>query len=224
MADLNGDEADETVRRGTLPRWDPVVRTVHWGVALVIVLNGFVTEGGENVHVALGLTALTLLGLRIVWGFVGPENARFAAFPPSVARVSTHLSEIFGGRRRGRRSHDGLGSLMAYALWACLAGVTLTGATMEFGPPAPAAAEAQEIEREEAEEREEGEEDREREEGEGGETETEHWLEETHETLATLLLVLAGVHVAGVTFESMRLRRNLVKPMIDGERPEPVED
>ncbi len=42
--------------------------------------------------------------------------------------------------------------------------------------------------------------------------------EERHETLATLILVLAGLHVAGVLVESLRHRENLVLSMLTGTK------
>ncbi len=48
-----------------------------------------------------------------------------------------------------------------------------------------------------------------------------HWLEEVHEALATLVLVLAGIHVAGVIAASLFHRENLIRAMITGKkRPE----
>jgi cytochrome b len=44
------------------------------------------------------------------------------------------------------------------------------------------------------------------------------WVEETHEVLANLLLLLAGIHVAGVVVESLRHRENLVAAMWHGDK------
>lgn len=43
-------------------------------------------------------------------------------------------------------------------------------------------------------------------------------LEEIHEVMATLLLVLAGLHVAGVLLHQLRHRDGLIRGMIDGKK------
>jgi cytochrome b len=197
------------------PAWDPVVRIVHWGVAAAIVLNGLLTEGGETLHVWIGWAAVAMLALRLLWGLIGPEEARFSAFPPSLSAAREHIDDIRAGRRRPTRSHNPLGALMVYALWGMLAVTTATGIAME-GAPFPETAslgvtgtQADEhggAEREDHDEREEDE---------------NEVLEEVHEAAANILLILAALHVAGVAFESRRFGVDLVRPMIDGRRREP---
>lgn len=51
----------------------------------------------------------------------------------------------------------------------------------------------------------------------------EEWVEEVHELLANLLLMLVGLHVAGVVLASLRHRESLVKSMITGRKRGPGE-
>lgn len=44
------------------------------------------------------------------------------------------------------------------------------------------------------------------------------WVEVLHKTVANLALALAGLHVAGVIFSSLRHKENLVKAMITGRK------
>lgn len=46
----------------------------------------------------------------------------------------------------------------------------------------------------------------------------EEWLEEVHEAAASGLLILAGLHVAGVILSSWQHGENLVRAMIDGRK------
>ncbi|MCI3133294.1 cytochrome b/b6 domain-containing protein [Phenylobacterium aquaticum] len=190
-------------------RWDPLVRLTHWGVAAAIVVNGLITEEGSQWHVWVGLAAGALLALRLAWGLIGPPEARFTAFPPSPAAAVRHVRDILAGRRTSHRSHNPLGALMVYAVWATLAVVVGTGVAMTGFPPAPRAHEAGEVAgRPEANR-----------EAEGGEEEHEgedEGIGEIHEVAANLLFVLAAVHLAGVAFETRRSGRQVVTAMLGG--------
>jgi cytochrome b len=179
--------------------WDPVVRITHWSIAAAVLLNGMLTEGGALVHVWIGYAAFAMLGLRLAWGLVGPEEARFAAFPPSLRAARTHASDLLAGRRRAYRSHDPLGSLMVYALWGTLTLVVATGVAMQADPFPDGEARASLTQYWQDDD--EGE--------EGAEV-----LEDVHEAAANLLLVLAALHVAGVAVESRRGNGGLVRAML----------
>lgn len=214
------DAAKTTTVRG----WDPLVKLTHWGIALAVLVNGVVTEEGSDWHVWVGTGMAALLMVRLLWGFIGPREARFSAFPPSPRLAGDHLADIMAGRKRAHASHNGLGALMAYALWATLAVVAVTGLAMSgvpgtasalveapmvpavTAPLAPVAAEADE-------EGEEGEEGKGADGGEGPE-----WIEEVHEVAANLLFVLAVLHIGGVLFETRRSGPAVIRRMTGGVR------
>lgn len=45
------------------------------------------------------------------------------------------------------------------------------------------------------------------------------WLEEVHEILATVMLVVVGMHVVGVIFSSLKHHENLIASMFTGYKP-----
>ena len=191
-----------------LPSWDPLLRLAHWGIAVVVIANYAFTKEGGSVHIALGWAGMALLLLRLIWGFVGPREARFASFPPNPMAALRHLGGLLRGKAPQYPSHNPAGALMAYALWACLAVLMLTGLGMSgLSPFAQADLEAAVAE---------GdwsvlvEEDGDAE----GESPYGDVLEEVHEVAANLILILAVLHVAGVAVESRALRRNLLAPML----------
>jgi len=191
-----------------LPHWDPLLRLAHWGIAGVVLANYAFTKEGGSVHIALGWAGMALLLLRLIWGFVGPRGARFASLPPNPMAALRHLGGLLRGKAPQYPSHNPAGALMAYALWACLAVLMLTGLGMSgLSPFAQADLEAAVAE---------GdwsvlvEEDGDAE----GESPYADVLEEVHEVAANLILILAFLHVAGVAVESRALRRNLLAPML----------
>lgn len=182
--------------------WDPLVRLTHWSIAIAVLLNGLIVEDDSVVHIWIGYTALAMLALRLIWGLIGTDEARFSAFPPSPAAAIGHVADILAGRRRRHRSHNPLGALMVYALWATLLVVSLTGIAMQSSPfPTEDSAYYQMAEREH-----------------DHEEEGEDVMEEIHETAANLLLLLAALHVAGVALESRLSGDNLVRAMLTGKR------
>ena len=180
------------------PRWDLLVRAVHWWVALAVLANYFLLEEGSLPHVWVGCSVLVLVLLRLLWGLVGTRPARFTSFPPSLSRALAHLRDMIGGRPRSYPSHNPLGSLMVYALWATLLVVAGSGLAMEGTLfPGAAAVQAQQA---------------------AAETAFGEVMEGIHGTAANLLLVLAALHVAGVLLESKLSGVNLARAMLTGGR------
>ena len=195
--------------------WDPVVRLTHWGIALAVLINELLSDGGSLLHVALGWLVMALLLLRLVWGVLGPAEARFSAFPPNPAAAVRHLGQLLSGRVAQYPSHNPAGAVMVYAFWAALAVVVATGLVMTGGAtPMQVAADKAAVASGDwsALIRKSGGESPDR------DKRLRHQAEEVHEVTSNLLLVLAALHVAGVFVEGRAMRRNLVASMLLGER------
>jgi len=197
-------------------RWDPIVKLTHWGIVAAVIGNALVTEEGSGWHIWIGYGLAALLALRLLWGLVGPREARFGAFPPSLARASRHLGEIRRGEVTQHASHNPLGALMVYAIWATLLVVIGTGVAMSGPPPAdPWAEHGEHGKRAAVAEAEEGGEGEEGEEGEEG-AEEEGPLGELHELAVNLLYVLIALHLMGVVFETRRSGPQIARSMLPG--------
>ncbi len=195
-------------------RWDPLVKLTHWSMALAVLANAVFLGEGSAGHIWVGYGLAAILGLRLLWGLIGPAEARFKAFPPSPRRALAHIREIVAGKTTPHRSHNPLGALMVYAIWATLAVIIATGIAMAglptMSPSAPAiyaVAAASTKASDEADETFEA--------SEGGEG-AESPVGEFHEAAVNLLYALILLHVAGVVFESRRQRRNLALAMLPG--------
>lgn len=107
--------------------WDPLVRLIHWSVVGAVLLNASVIEEESAAHELIGYVAVALVGLRLVWGLVGTEPARFSAFPPNPVAAIRHLAGLLRGEDRVHLSHNPAGALMAYNLWATVLAMGVTG-------------------------------------------------------------------------------------------------
>jgi cytochrome b len=111
--------------------WDPLVRLFHWSLASTFLLNYWVTEDGSDWHAWIGYTAGALVLIRVVWGFLGPHNARFASFFPTPSRIRHHLGELKTGSLDPQAGHNPLGGAMVLTLMTLMLGLAVTGFMME---------------------------------------------------------------------------------------------
>ena len=109
-----------------VPVWDPVIRVFHWTLVVSLLLNYSILEDGDPPHTWVGYLVLVLLAVRIVWGFLGPQNARFRDFWPTADRLRRCVQQHLRGDHPSPDRHNPLGGLMILAL---LTGVLLTGIT-----------------------------------------------------------------------------------------------
>lgn len=202
--------------------WDPFVRIFHWSL-IAFFAAAYISEGEPMwLHSWAGYLVAILLGLRLVWGFVGPRHARFADFVYAPAMVIADIKDHLRGRARRYIGHNPAGGAMIIALMLCLAGTAFTGMatlaqTKNAGPLAPwlgrttsaeasiglsliGAARADDDEHR------------------SGERRVRSPFKDVHEFLANLTLVLAGFHLAGVVFSSLAHRENLARAMVTGRK------
>ena len=112
----------------TVRVWDPLVRIIHWSLAIAVALGWATTIPAlSGWHVEVGYAALALVVVRIVWGFVGPRTARFARFVRSPRATWAYAGDVVRGRARRHLGHNPLGAWMVLALFFCVAGLAATG-------------------------------------------------------------------------------------------------
>lgn len=110
--------------------WDPLVRLIHWGLALTILLNGTVIDEEGALHEWVGYISLGLIGIRLIWGLFGSRHARLSAFPPNPVAALGHLVALFKGDKTVHLSHNPLGALMVYNIWMTVLILGITGYMM----------------------------------------------------------------------------------------------
>jgi cytochrome b len=109
--------------RATVQVWDPLVRLCHWTLAAGFILT-FLTEEGDLAHQVAGYIAAGAVTLRLLWGLVGSEHARFTSFVPTPRRLVAHFGDLLRGRDRRYVGHNPAAGAMA---------LTLLGLTLFLG-------------------------------------------------------------------------------------------
>lgn len=213
--------AAANVQERTVQVWDLVVRVFHWTLAIAFFVAYFSGEGPLALHVWAGYLIGGLVVLRVVWGFVGTEYARFRDFlfgPLAAARYAAELVRFRAARYLG---HSPAGAVMVFALLIGLLAVIGTGLELhaienDAGPLADADSPAAILtvpalaDEHEAYENE----------GHGGERGESFW-EEAHEVVANLVLVLVLLHIGGVILASVAHHENLARAMVTGRKRAP---
>lgn len=181
--------------------WDLFVRTSHWVVAAGFFAAYLSEDELLGLHIWAGYTVLSLVILRVVWGFVGSDHARFRDFLYAPGAILGHLKDLATFRNRRYLGHNPAGGAMAVLLLACLLVIGLTGLVM-FGAEAADGGVLRGLATAVGAT------------GEAG----EEAFEEVHEFFANLTLFLVALHIAGVILDGLVHRENLVRAMFTGRK------
>lgn len=112
---------------GTVKVWDPLVRIGHWTLVTAFFVAYFTEEDLLTQHVWAGYTVAGVVLVRILWGFIGTENARFKNFVRSPGTTLRYLVDIARNRAKRYIGHNPAGGAMIVALIASLAVTTWSG-------------------------------------------------------------------------------------------------
>ena len=174
--------------------WDPLLRLVHWSFPLLIAAMWWTAENSKwALHRRLGLVLLGILAFRLLWGFVGPETARFAQFVKGPGAVMAYLR---GNKSAGPAiGHNPLGGWSTIALIGAMlfqvslglfAGDPYDGMTGPLNPLVGVM--------------------------------LADTITEVHEAFFNVLLGLIVLHLAAITFYAVK-GDDLLGPMVGGDRP-----
>jgi cytochrome b len=125
-----GIEAGGAPPPATVKVWDPFVRVFHWSL-VALFIGAFATgDDSERLHVMFGYAIAALVALRIVWGFVGSQHARFADFVTSPGTALAYVRDALSLKARRYLGHNPAGGAMILLLLVALAGTCVTGYMM----------------------------------------------------------------------------------------------
>lgn len=206
--------------------WDPLVRLFHWSLVAAFFIAYFVEpeDSGLAVHVWAGYFVGGIVVLRIAWGFVGTEHARFSDFAFGPFHALRYLGGLVRGRASRHIGHSPAGAWMVYVLLLALAATVYTGMSVlameeHAGPLASLYVPSATTDTTNALPGRlttaTGDKQGEHEHGAGVES-RESVMEEAHEVLANIALALVILHILGVLIASIVHRENLARAMVTG--------
>lgn len=178
--------------------WDLPLRLFHWLLVLALVtqwLTAEVLDGYNQLHSIVGYITLGLIAFRLIWGFIGPSYARFSDFLYSPKAVFAYIRDLFTARKQQYIGHNPLGGLLVPAVLLlvglqAISGLFVSDEIFHSGPYYQSINDQV--------------------------TDTMEWL---HHNLFDLLLVLIAFHIVAIFWYQLKLKKNLIKPMVDGHKP-----
>ena len=107
--------------------WDAWVRVLHLVFIGGVTAAWFTRHSPGPWHEWIGYGVLAALGMRLIWGRVGPANARFAGFVRNPRTTLHYVRELLRGRAPRNLGHNPLGAWMIVWLLTLPALISLSG-------------------------------------------------------------------------------------------------
>jgi cytochrome b len=175
--------------------WDFPTRLFHWLLVILVIIS-FVTGniGGNAMqyHKLSGFAILLLILFRLIWGFVGSGESRFATFLKDPFAVIRYAMTLLRKDSPHYLGHNPLGGWSIIAMLFTLLVQASTGlfANDDIATEGPLYAWVTKA--------------------------TSDGLTRIHRLNQELIIALVSIHVLAVLFSFFYKRENLIKPMITG--------
>lgn len=194
MAD--GPAPSGEARTAVVRVWDPLLRVLHWGLAVSVVGAILTAKFGPAImtwHFTFGYATGVLLLVRLVWGVAGPPSARFARFvagPRALIRYIATLGTREPSRWPGHAPLGGWATVVILGVLTVHVAMGLMADPEDFLNRGPLARSV----------------------GIDMARTAYAW----HARLAPVIMALIVLHLLAIAFYAIWKRENLVKPMITG--------
>ncbi|MSP03453.1 MAG: hydrogenase [Acetobacteraceae bacterium] len=175
--------------------WDLPTRLFHW-VLVALVLTSWISAklNVMPLHVLSGLSIMTLLIFRLIWGIIGSDTARFTHFLKSPAAAIRHLLALTRREPDTEVGHNAAGGWMVLGLLGILSvqvgsGLCANDDVMTEGPLALIVGK-----------------------------DLSDWLTHIHHLNFVLIEIAVVLHVLAIVTYRVLKGHNLLLPMITGRK------
>jgi cytochrome b len=175
--------------------WDLPTRLFHW-ILVVLLFTSWLSaqENWMRLHVVCGLSVLTLLLFRLIWGIIGSDTARFSHFLAHPFEAVRHLMHLRRREPDTEAGHNAAGGWMVIGLLAILfvqvgTGLCANDDVLTEGPLARFVGK-----------------------------ERSDWLTHIHDLNFNLIEIAVALHVLAIIAYRVLKGHNLLLPMITGKK------
>ncbi|MBX2825746.1 MAG: cytochrome b/b6 domain-containing protein [Gammaproteobacteria bacterium] len=176
--------------------WDGWIRLFHWSLVVSVVFLLISGETGWQFyewHQLAGEFVLLLVVFRVAWSIAGSSNASLIGLVVNPLRAIAHLNDLVRGRSTPHAGHNAAGGWAVLVMLASIAFQAISGLFI---------ADEEEL-------------------IEGAfygsvSSDTSSTLYSLHHLNAHLIQAVVVIHIAMIIFYALRVRQNLVKPMLTG--------
>ena len=175
--------------------WDLPTRLFHW-ILVVLLFTSWLSaeEDWMRLHVWSGLTVLTLLLFRLIWGFIGSDTARFTHFLKTPFAALRHLMHLPRREPDLETGHNAAGGWMVIVMLAILfvqvgTGLSSNDDVLTEGPLARIVGK-----------------------------DRSDWLTHIHHVNFVLIEIVVALHVLAIITYRLLKGHNLLRPMITGKK------
>ncbi|MCF8059929.1 MAG: cytochrome b/b6 domain-containing protein [Bacteriovoracaceae bacterium] len=118
--------------------YDLPIRIFHWLFALLFVFSFSVAKFIDDdsvlyaYHMLSGILMVSIVLLRIVWGFVGSRTARFSSFKLNPTDLISYFNSVISSRSKRYLGHNPASSYAALLMMAFVLGIGFSGLMMSL--------------------------------------------------------------------------------------------
>jgi len=119
------------MNRNNIPVWDPFIRFFHWALVLSFILVWATGDDFLWLHAKAGYFILAMIMLRVLWGVIGTQYARFNQFIYRPGMALQYVRDLITGRPQHYIGHNPAGGWMVILILFSLAFTSMTGIWMD---------------------------------------------------------------------------------------------
>ena len=122
----------------TSKAYDLPIRIFHWVFALLFITSFTIAKVIDDestlyaYHMLSGILMVSMVLLRVVWGFVGSKTSRFSTFHLSLSELILYFRSVASSKSKRYLGHNPASSFAAVLMMFFTVGIGLSGLMMSL--------------------------------------------------------------------------------------------